>query len=368
MAVANPPGFLQNAGATHTASQMRNWFAASTAGIRATGTPNVPRGGVNPLFGNKLQVTQAGSPNMTVLVKSGSALIPGTEGAFQSGYWVQNDADVTVTITAAHATLTRIDSIVFKVEDSAFSGVTNTSSIVCVAGTPSGSPVAPTLPNNSIELARVTIVGADTSITNGEITDRRFYLAALGGIIPCLSTTRPSAGTVQEGQIIYETDTDKLYITHDGGTAWVEIRLDAAPLVARKTADETVNGSAALQNDDHLVLTGVANTTYKWELRLNYTSGTTPDLKWGLTFPAGFTLRFGGVDSDTAGAVRINGNIIQTAVLAICGSGTDLTVSYSGIAIFTTGGSLQLQWAQNTSTGSNSTVYQGSYMQLEPVV
>jgi hypothetical protein len=180
-------------------------------------TSLITRGGVNPNLGNQLSVTQTGSPSMAVIVKNGHAVIPGTEGSKQGGYSVFNDADVTLSIGAAHASLNRIDSIVFKVEDSAYSGANNTSSLVVVAGTPASSPAAPTLPANSIELARVSILANDTSITTGEITDRRFFLCGLGGIIIATSSTRPAGTTVAEGQTIYETDTDSIY-SYDGAT------------------------------------------------------------------------------------------------------------------------------------------------------
>lgn len=218
MTVANPPGFLQNAGATHTAEQFRNWTSIDYAGKNGA-TSLITRGGVNPNLGNQLSVTQTGSPSMAVLVKSGHAVIPGTEGSKQGGYSVFNDADVTLSIGAAHASLNRIDSVVFKVEDSAYSGANNTSSVVVVAGTPASSPAAPTLPANSIELARVSILANDTSITNGEITDRRFYLCGLGGAIIATSSTRPASTTVAEGQLIYETDTDSVYVW-DGSATW----------------------------------------------------------------------------------------------------------------------------------------------------
>jgi hypothetical protein len=216
LTVANPPGFLQNAGATHTAEQFRNWITIDCAGKNGA-TSLITRGGVNPALGSTLQVTQTGSPSMGVIVKSGHAIIPGTEGSQQGGYSVFNNADVTLSIGAAHASLNRLDSIVFKVEDAAYSGANNTSSLVVVAGTPASSPAAPTLPANSIELARVSILANDTSITNSEITDKRFYLAGAGGVIVCTSATRPASTTVVESQLIYETDTDIIY-AYDGST------------------------------------------------------------------------------------------------------------------------------------------------------
>src|SRR5258706_11176593 len=215
MVTINPPGYLQNAGATHTAEQFRNWVGGTSAGALAAASL-IPRGGVNGGLGNKLVVTQQGSPNMSVIVRSGLAEVPGTEGSKQGVYTVLNDADFTVAITAAHATLARIDSIVFKVEDQQYSGVNNTSSMVAVAGTPSGSPAPPTLPNNCIELARIAVGANVTTIVTANITDMRRWVSQ--GVIPCTSATRPPANTIGAGQIIYESDTDLLYITHDGTT------------------------------------------------------------------------------------------------------------------------------------------------------
>src|SRR5689334_14955062 len=97
MAAINPPGFLQNAGATHTAEQMRDWFALQSISARAANAL-VPRGGVNPALGFALSVTQTGSPSMAVVVKAGAAQLPGTEGSKQGVYSVLNDADVTLGI------------------------------------------------------------------------------------------------------------------------------------------------------------------------------------------------------------------------------------------------------------------------------
>ena len=218
MTAYNPPGWLQNAGATHTAVQMRNYIGALSHGNDGASSMR-GRGGVNPSLGNALSVTQAGSPNMTVLVKSGVAWVPGSENSVQGLYGVLNDADVTVTITAAHATLARIDIIVFKIEDSQYSGGANTSSIVAVAGTPSGSPAVPTAPNNSIILAQVAVAALATTITNANITDRRRWLAGLGAVLPVNGTTERNALTgLYEGFTVWRSDID-CFNVYDG-TAW----------------------------------------------------------------------------------------------------------------------------------------------------
>jgi len=168
VAEINPPAWLQNAGATHTAAQMRSFIGVLSGQSTANGTL-IPAGGIAYGYGNQLITTQAGSPNMTVLVKSGAAWIPGTENATQGAYGVENDADVTLSIGANGSGLTRIDSVFYKVQDSQYSGGVNTSSLVVVAGTPSGSPVPPAAPANSIRVSNITVANGAASITNANI-------------------------------------------------------------------------------------------------------------------------------------------------------------------------------------------------------
>jgi hypothetical protein len=252
----NPPGWLQNAGATHTAAQMRSYIGAMIAGASASGSL-VARGGVAGAIGNSLLVTQTGSPSMAVIVKSGVAWAPGSENATQGCYSLLNDADVPLSIAAAHASLSRIDIVCFKVQDSQYSGGANTSSLVVVTGTPAGSPTAPTAPANSLTLAQVLVGPAVTSITNANITDTRRWLTMAGGVIVCTSTSRPASGTVLDGQQIYETDTDKTWITHNGGSTWLQIDPPLGPQGMIKRANRTTSSSTTTTEVGVLRLDGI---------------------------------------------------------------------------------------------------------------
>jgi len=239
----NPPGWLQNAGATHTAVQMRNYIAGLAGGASASAALT-GRGGVNISLGNKLVVTQTGSPSMAVIVRSGVAWVPGTEAGSQGSYGVLNDADVTLSISAAHPTLPRIDIVAFKVQDTQYSGAVNSCSLVVVTGTAAGSPSAPAAPANSIVLANVAVAAAATSITNANITDKRTWLTGAGGIMVCTSGTRPAAGTVGAGQVIYESDTTFIYRTDDGGTTWTKLpfKYTASQVLGASAASVTFSG------------------------------------------------------------------------------------------------------------------------------
>lgn len=224
MVAVNPPGFIQALN-THTAEIDRGAHSGLIAGSRIASSL-VARGGVNPDLGGGLAVTQNGAPNMSVNVASGICYVAGSEGSKQGTYVATNDATLNVVIAAADVSNPRIDLIVFKVQDAAYSGAVNSSSIVAVTGTPAGSPSAPAAPSNSVILAQIAVAASDTSIVTGDITDRRTYLAAVGGTIRCTSTTRPGVGTVTEGQEIYELDTNTCYYTTDTGTTWVRISDD----------------------------------------------------------------------------------------------------------------------------------------------
>lgn len=212
MAILNPPGWLQNAGATHSASQLRTYLAGFQAASLASTTLQA-RGGVHPSSGQSFLVTQAGSPNMTVLVESGLVSIPGTLSGTQGNYLVCNDAQVTLSITAAHATLPRIDIVVVNIRDSQYSGVSNDAQMQVIAGTPASSPVAPSAPDNSITIAQIAVGAAVTSITNANITDVRFYIAAVGGVINARTeATRPGSTEIVEGQPVWTMDNNKLWL------------------------------------------------------------------------------------------------------------------------------------------------------------
>lgn len=162
MALRNPPSWLQNG--QHPAENDRNtttnaiWYSA---GVVDNGD---------------MQVSQQGTPTMGVTVAAGRALIQGSQTATQSFYIAFNDASTNVSIASADPTNARIDLIVVTVQDSYYGGTVNNQVLFqAVTGTPSGSPVAPSAPANSLVLARVAVAANATSIVSGNITDFRVF-------------------------------------------------------------------------------------------------------------------------------------------------------------------------------------------------
>jgi hypothetical protein len=275
------------------------------------------RGGVVFGQGGSLAVTQNGTPNMSVNVASGTAYIPGTEGSKQGTYVVLNDATLNVTIATSDPTNARIDLIVYKVQDAFYSGAVNSSSIVAVTGTPAGSPSPPAAPANSIILAHVNVAANDTSITTGEIVDKRPFAAALGGAIPYTTGNGPATSTLSAGQLLYNISTNTWEVWN--GTAQVNFYTSLngpRGLIAR--GNRTTNGTGTTSEVGVLRVDSVALTggrAYSLRAKCNV-SGT--------------------ADGDAASVkIRVNtGGVATTSSTIVSGSGAqDQTGPFVGSTI-----------------------------------
>lgn len=128
------------------------------------------------------EVTQNGTPNMSVningSVPGGQIFVPGTTvPGVQSLYYGYNDAPTNLPIAAASATFARLDYAAAQIQDAAYAGGTNLFSLVDIVGTPSGSPVVPSLPASSLPLAEISVAANVTTILTANITSARGQLA-----------------------------------------------------------------------------------------------------------------------------------------------------------------------------------------------
>lgn len=144
--------------------------------------------------------------------------------------------------------------------------------------------------------------------------------------------------------------------------------------LVRKSVDESVVSSTTLQDDNELVIAVEANKSYELSFVATYVGATAGDMKWALTGPAGTTITSASMGIQTAAA----------------GSGDDLTeafnqslpisqnygalpankaaVALNGLLVVGgTGGNLQFQFAQVTSSGTPTTVHAGSFILLRRV-
>jgi len=141
-------------------------------------------------------------------------------------------------------------------------------------------------------------------------------------------------------------------------------------LIVYKSADEIVNNSAALQDDNHLVLPLIANEVnlFQFYLLLTYNTG---GIKAAVNGPALIELNMGAVGMSDAG-VGYNTAGVQTAYNAnvfLRGPGG----AESGFAVISgqikvsVAGNLILIWAQNAAVANDTTIKKGSWFEVKRI-
>jgi hypothetical protein len=201
MTLVSPPSWLQAGSYPAESDRLTTQALYATTGI---------------IGSSSLAVTQNSPAGMSVRVAAGWAAIIGTTQANMGAYVAYNDAQTTLTVTTADPTNPRIDLVCVTVRDAYYSGAFNDVIFQVIAGTPAGSPVAPTLPANSISLATLAVGAGVTSITTANITDTRVAVTSNLAI----SSLPSQAGNGGK------------YLTTDGSTAsWATITTDPTSTV-----------------------------------------------------------------------------------------------------------------------------------------
>jgi hypothetical protein len=158
MTLVTPPSWLQAGSYPAESDRLTTQALYATTGI---------------IGSSSLAITQNSPAGMSVKVAAGWAAIIGTTQANMGAYVAYNDAQAILTVTTANPSNPRIDLVCVTVRDAYYTGAYNDVIFQVIAGTPAGSPVAPTLPANSISLATIAVGAGVTSITTANITDTR---------------------------------------------------------------------------------------------------------------------------------------------------------------------------------------------------
>jgi hypothetical protein len=292
------------------------------SGVRASGS------------GTDLLVQAQSSPNMTVQVRTGAAIIQGAITSSQGAYTFTLDAVTNLTIAAAHATLDRTDLVCIRIRDASVdtSGGRD-GGVVVITGTNGGG--VPSVPTDATYyvLAQVSVVHAVTSITSGAITDKRGFTAALGGTIPTVSAAAESALGTVDGTASYRSDIHAPRYYHAGVSATVS---PGMVLIARQTLGvdtATVTFSGIPGDFSHLRITAMARSTAAagsdiLNLRFNADAGALYDWTTALwndvTAPG---TAFAGSNGVTGGtAIRVAPAICAATEVAGCFSQTIIDI------------------------------------------
>jgi len=159
------------------------------------------------------------------------------------------------------------------------------------------------------------------------------------------------------------------FLYRDDGTAWQDVgRIGFTVRTAIKTADETVNNSTTLQNDDHLVLAVNASTKYTLvAFLIGFADNDTPDIKIKWILPTGGTMRWAELRELGAGTQALT-ELTEVSEAALPTTNANKIFLFTGaVTIAGTAGNVQLQWAQNILTAVNVKLLTSSFFTLTEI-
>jgi hypothetical protein len=310
------PLFLQPAAADpaidYTAQEFRQYVRAQLTAASGVGGEQ----GVTAASG--FNVTQRGAgANMSVDVSSGLAYVVGDDVANQGTYQVWNDGTVNVTGWTVPGAGTYHHRLVLQIQDKLSNGAYSgyVAALVPVLDAGGGLPAEPA---SAITLATIDIPSGSGSITNSMIND---YRERVG------------------------------------------------PVSASRTSDLARTHVTAYTDDPVLQLLNLqANAQYVFWAELGYTGGTGAgegDITWKFRVSGSTTMSYGAVRNNSNGTFSgafgfaatetVTGQTQGTGQLMIATlQGTIFTGAAPAYAV--------LQWAQNTDTGTATTMKAGSFM------
>lgn len=161
------------------------------------------------------------------------------------------------------------------------------------------------------------------------------------------------------------------------------------PQTLRKTSDTSRSATTTVTADPHLQLEVEANAVYIWEGWIKYGGGTTGDLNLDFSAPSGSLGEWAGIgggSSAVTGAsaapalvtdtvtsrgymVRLEtSDVAQARSFGTLGVSDALHIALHGtLRVGSTPGTWSLDWAQNTSDATATTLYTDSWVRFQRV-
>lgn len=177
---------------------------------------------------------------MSVNVGSGTLVIASSSGVTSGGYIGAVNTVTNLTVTGSDPVNPRVDLICATVNELGSSS--SNWELQVIAGTPAPGATlgnltgAPSLPPDSLPLAYLLVPATSTSVSTGNISDRRVWTAAQGGIVPTASLASAAAElTGYHGLYIHDRNTLRLARLELGSTISQPVLLPFTPQQDRQT-------------------------------------------------------------------------------------------------------------------------------------
>jgi len=220
--------------------------------------------------------------------------------------------------------------------------------------------------------------GFDEWVIDGNTCGRQDYAASSGpasNFIKAVNSPSPwtemSVTDNNAGQVATFISSDPGGTLYCGNQGKADTCGGALTTTIVKANDETINGTAidgaALQDDNDFTLSLEANKTYALDgvLLVAQASGTAADFKFNFVEQTGTTFRimFSVAGVNTSGET---GHHLQSDTdsgqIDLVADTEQVILIKGSVFVGGTAGTFKLQWAQNTDTNVDTTVYKGSWL------
>lgn len=247
---------------------------------------------------NDFLVAPIGTPNNTVTVAAGRAWIPAVDGTNMTGVY-QDSTSAPITIASNSSGNTRWDYIVLYLNTAATPTATGTNvpQLIDVQGTPSGSPVVPTVAQIQtaigsasypyLILAKVVCINNFTTIGSGQITDlRTFTYVPIGTVQTITGSNFPSSTTLTGKTLVKPTFNASVqnvatYTPSAGGTATLDCSTANIHKITMPAGNITIATSNVSTGQSFLVSIqqdGTGSRTVTWFSSIKWVAATAPTL------------------------------------------------------------------------------------------
>ena len=158
----------------------------------------------------------------------------------------------------------------------------------------------------------------------------------------------------------------KVGVDSSAVTSSIDYKLSHIRTLLNKTTEETKNNDAVTANDSMLTFSVAANTKYRFDMELFFTTTTAADFKYQFTGPVSPTYVAIRRDHVAAGTQTIvdfvDAAYLSTDVPVTGANGTGFIKMTGIIHNGANAGTVAFRWAQNTATVVDTVVKAGAYL------